>query len=534
MHSDDGISHVPEKKARSKKCPICFDSIYISDTRPVRFYFGQEVEPPREGSDLVLRLVMRTAGNTLALPRDGAESLPKGEEIPWFFAAEVMDYARVMKGTEEYMLAQLDGDIQALEIQGREDELMFGEDNVEWSRKAIRMLNEAKEKVKGIGGPSLAAMAPVPPKQKRPPIEFDLTREAPEMYAILHASSSGQSLPGQRAESFPPAPASNFVVNPAMGLGARVDSVLTPEPIKPVAPAQPMHANPHIDRGSRNKSQTPSEYYFYQALLHYYLSPLDIRILREAFGPFASFPATILPRVERVSTGHVVDDELRKRTKYLAHLPYGCEVNFLECDWTDTVPAEILQKFQPDIDRRKKRNEDKEAREEKARVTAEKEEERQYAHLRRRRPDIETDVERPFSEADFQPLANAEMADSIEAMQYEGHAGSSPPWPERQGSGFASLASLSTSPSASRTVWGTPAVGSKSPQLVAVLQERDPADDGWLQDWEKDLLHEDDLTAQVEMMSLGVGSSQTGAQLGGGKKRKKKITLMSTNVRRGA
>ena len=78
--------------------------------------------------------------------------------------------------------------------------------------------------------------------------------------------------------------------------------------------------------------------------------------------------ATILPRVEHISTGHIVDDDLRKRVKYLGHLPYGCEVNFLECDWRDVVVPEILARFRTETGRRRKRNRDKEAREEKDRI----------------------------------------------------------------------------------------------------------------------------------------------------------------------
>jgi hypothetical protein len=41
MHSTDDSAPMPEKKARWKKCPICWDSVYISETRPVRWYTGQ-------------------------------------------------------------------------------------------------------------------------------------------------------------------------------------------------------------------------------------------------------------------------------------------------------------------------------------------------------------------------------------------------------------------------------------------------------------------------------------------------------------
>jgi len=206
----------------------------------------------------------------------------------------------------------------------------------------------------------------------------------------------------------------------------------------------------------------------------------------------------------------------------------------LECDWTDTVPSEVLEKFKSEIENRRRRNEEKEAREEKARVQAEKEEdEKRYAHLRRRRPgpDLESSPHR-FSEDDFQPLVTSESAD-VDVAETDFHS-TSPPWANRrQGSSFASLASISTSPNTSRTVWGTPAVPSSSPPLVAAPPE--PEDDGWLQGWEKDLLQEEDLVSQAQASSLNGENSKSAVLGGGGRKKKaKKITLMSTNVRRGA
>ncbi|KIW07968.1 hypothetical protein, variant [Verruconis gallopava] len=520
MHADDESKRIPEKKARSKRCPICEDTIYMSETRPVRMYQGQEGLPPMEGGDVVLRLVKRDAGSTLALPRDGATSLRKDEDIPWYFAAEVMDFAHIMKGTEDYMLSQLDNDIEAVKLQEQEDALMFPDDTSEWSRRAVRMLEEAKEKVKGIGGPVAAVQPPAETVRERAPIEFHPESSAPAMYNIQHASGSGQSV----------SEISSVQTSPPTSIASAEQSDVQRKQLAPPQPRLSGHQHGH------SGNQAPPVYYYYQALLHYYLSPLDIRILREAFGHFSCFPATILPRVERVSTGHVVDDELRKRTKYLAHLPYGCEVNFLECDWTDTVAPEVLEKFRPEIERRRKRNEEKEAREEKARLNAEKEEEKRYAHLRRRRPDSVTHA---WTEEDFQPLGRSEAIEG-DVAAVTGGTGASPPWAtSRQGSAFASLASISTSPNTARTVWGTAAVPPSSPPLYAEA-EREPVDDGWLQGWEKDLLQEEDIVAQVQALSLGESSKSGAASRnasggGGGKKKKKqKITLMSTTTRRGA
>lgn len=477
-----------------------------------------------EGGDVVLRLVKRDAGSTLALPREGASSAQKDEDIPWYFAAEVMDYAHIMKGTEDYMMSQYDQDITFITIQEEDDKLQFPDDTSEWSQRAVRMLEEAKEKLKGIGGPVAALQPPPEPIKERPPIQFSTDSSTPDMYSVNHASNSGQSMSeGSSPQTTPPTSVASIASTDATDASSKR--------AVPTAPRQRGYSHGHTGQ------HAPAVYYYYEALQHYYLSPLDIRILREAFGNFATFPSTILPRVERVSTGHVVDDELRKRTKYLAHLPYGCEVAFLECDWTDTVAPEVLEKFKPDIERRRKRNEEKEAREEKARVNAEKEEEKRYAHLRRRRPDS---LSHAWTDQDFQPLGRVDEPGSGGEGTDVGSTGASPPWATpRQGSAFASLAELSTSPNAARTVWGTTAIAPSSPPLFAE-PDRGPVDDGWLQGWERDLLREDDMVAQAQALSLGE-SSRSGAAVssagggGGGKKKKKqKITLMSTTTRRGA
>lgn len=513
MHSSDDENIVPEKKARWKKCPICWDSIYLSDTRPVRWFTGQEGQQPREGDDVVLRLVMRLPGSTLALPRDGADALGKPEDVPWYFAAEVTDYARIMKGGEQYMMEQFDAEIEDLHRQENEDELMFGEDP-EWTRKAIKAVTEAKEKMKGIGDPP-APKQPSERKPKREPIQFNpIDEDAPEMYFVQYASTSSLSLPnGDHTASIPEKP----------------DDHATEQQPTSQIPEKPTRSHPHPSPRPRNVFPGTNEahhpdtpYFFYQALLHYYLAPLDIRILKSAFGDFASFPTTLLPRIERVSTGHIVDDDLRKRAKYLAHLPYGCEVGFLECNWTDVVPPDILGHFKEDIERRRRRNRDKETREEKDRVRAEKaEDDARWANARRKRPGS---IPERYTPENFHS--------SAPSLLDEGN--SSPPWPTRQGSSFASLASPSTSPSAPRTVWGTAMIPPGSPTMHA--QPEANYDDGWLSSWEQTQIAESELIAQVQASSLKEAETEEVKPSGGGgkKKKAKKITLMSTNARRAA
>ncbi|CAJ2503013.1 Uu.00g104070.m01.CDS01 [Anthostomella pinea] len=437
MNSTNDDEPSSRREARWKKCPICEDSFRLSEVRPVRFYAGQENPFPRVGEDVVLRLMVREAGSTLAVPNEGgADVVNLGEDVPWHFAASVMDYARVMKGTHDYIAQQYDREVEELRHQAVMDECQFGVDEGDWTQRAIRAINTARDKIK------------------------------------------------EQNEG--------------------VETLVRPSTLKAKHPAG-------------------HKFHFYTAPPHLYLSPLDIRILKTKFGDFSDFPSTLLPRVEHISTGHVVDDALRKRAKYLGHLPQGCVVSFLECDWTDIVPADILEVFSNDLERRRKAHSDKAAQEDRERLQAERLEAAAIGRTTRRH--FENANEDKFETS---PAMNAEDFQPLSSV-----AGTTPPNPR---AGFGQLAGLSTSPSTSRTVWGTTVI-STSPTLDTV-QERD-ADDGWLKD--NDFVGAAEIAMQMEAFGIDSASpgpsSNPGAPSGGGgggkKKKKQKITLMSTGGRRG-
>lgn len=532
MHSTDDSQPIPEKKARWKKCPICWDSVYISETRPVAWYKVQNADMPIEGGDVVLRLVMRFPGSTLALPREGIDSITLDDDIPWYHIADVPDYARIMKGSEDYMTSQYDTEIENLQTQEREDELIFGDDTT-WIRKAIASVKKSKEKVVGIGNPPTFTRQQVERRPEKEPITFERLEEAPDMYVYQHAVKSGQSsgqnpTPGSREPS--------AVLNPAQSESLSEEALSSAmsklgasgfeDKRDKTSQEEDSHGTAKLGASGGAPHPPDVPFYFYQALPHFYLSSLDIRILKTAFGDYSQFPTTILPRIEHISTGHVVDEDLRKRTKYLGHLPFGCEVNFLECDWTDLVSQQVLDQFNHEINRRRKRNYEKATREEKDRIRAEKsEEDQRWATTRRKRSSM-TSVDRPFSESDFQPLGLEGQAGSdIMGGMDTGISSASPPWSSSRGRNrpsFTALASPSGSPPGPRTVWGTTAIAPTSPQPAP----QNP-DDGWLQDWERDLL-----TEQHQLAAAGGNGDN--ATSGGKKKKNKKITLMSTTGRRAA
>ena len=513
MHAIDDTTPAGERRARWKKCPICEDSIYVSETRPVKWLKGQAVNLLEGGGDVLLRLLMREPGSTLALPRDEKEGHGHVNDIPWYNVAEVVDYARFMKGGQSYMLAQCDREISEIEEMERDDELMFGDDNT-WTRKAIAAVTDSKHRYSGIG---------------EPPVEIQPTKEN---HNLLHTPMNDNRLT-----------TSPFADPVFDDMASSTFSSQSSLPTPPTLPEiQALHLNPIFGksppsmRNAHAKSRTIAgrppghPYLFYHVLPNYFLSPLDIRILQAAFGNYTFFPSTLLPQVEFISRGHIVDDELRKRFKYLGHLPFGCEVSFLECDWTDLIRPEILERFADDINRRRKKNGDKAAREERERIRAEKAEDAEkWAAVRRRRPSI---TEQRFSESDFQALSETFNATDASQDHNSDTISTSPPWAARRSrSSFAMLASPGTSPDAPRTVWGTAAVQASTPPMQAMPMPQQPLEDGWLQDWEKDLLDNDEVLAIAEASSASIGGAKGGQ---GKKKKNKKITLMSTNARRGA
>ena len=359
MHSTDDSNPAPEKRARWKKCPICEDSIYISETKPVRWFVGQQASMLQEGGDVLLKLLARDPGSTLALPRDVGERREPLDDIPWYHTVEIMDYARFMKGGEDYMILQYDAEIKELEVQEKEDELMFGDDTT-WTKKAVAAISDSKAKLNGMGNPPDAPTEPAERRISRPPINFEPTEDVPEMYMLRPTSttlvwrskppSSTAAAAGQSVTPGIPTNKAHADHPPQLLTNVKITHPQEPEPTQQQTNAGPQNI--------LNARPSGGPFFFYNVLPNFYLSPLDIRILKAAFGPFSSFPSTILPRVEHISTGHIVDDEIRKRAKYLAHLPYGARSAFWNAI-NNLITPNVLAQFTSDIERRRKRHHEK-------------------------------------------------------------------------------------------------------------------------------------------------------------------------------
>lgn len=479
--SEDVATGLRGASLKFRKCPICWDSIQLSEIKPVRWYAINDgldedniavASEPREGFDVAMRLFMRKPGSTLALPRDDyiplsqVAVLPEGD-VPWHYVPEILHYAWIVKGSTDYMHAEAQREIDDLEKMEKEDETAFGEDGF-WTQKAVQRI-----------------------------------RDIATSYADI-----GQG----------PARQANLALSTAIRKAETLSLHTVPEDI-------PYH---NLQSSSRPNQPRETPYLFYQprSASHYYLSGLDVRILRRAFGDYDNFPSAILARVEHITSPQTVDDEFRRRVKYLGHLPAGTQVSFLECDWTEMVASDVLAVFTAEIEKRRRIRREKLVREEKEREN----EERSRKYGRRGHTTHYADDD-PFLGSQSQDSEDVQwvIANAMASAQ----SGTSP---SRSG---ASLDPLATSPSSvpqlstsadtsvTRTVWGTPRVASMSvtpvvpstPKEVPV-DDDEPGESGgmWAQNWEEMLK-----TDKTDV-SKGTGSR---------KKKGKKLVLMSNSVQRG-
>lgn len=139
--------------------------------------------------------------------------------------------------------------------------------------------------------------------------------------------------------------------------------------------------NPRQRRNLNPPPPSSSSYYYYQAAsgMPIFLHPLDIKILLSNFNSYPAFPDTITVRVESY-TESTVNEDLRKRCKYLAHFSEGADVVFVETDLEGVVGQEGLKNFERALTTRRTRRKEKGKKDDKARARAEEREKEKLVH----------------------------------------------------------------------------------------------------------------------------------------------------------
>ncbi|KAJ3046535.1 RING finger protein 10, partial [Rhizophlyctis rosea] len=368
--------HLGEKKWR--KCPICYDAIYAKDLKSAQFTMAKELGKATIGKPVSvdMMLMQRATNSTVTLPRAAYRTWSSNQSTPPSVAnANAVPYAKLLLSSPEYRQSQI------LEREQRELRGMIAEAD-----------NEAAA-AKLLGVEARGGMA-----SERPFVEVALTevKETIETISKKNAllrnnkkKASKQSLAAEVVSV--PAPVRTVVpqTTEAWSLdeaaqryresSVEVESAFsedekTPRPEdtrpRPVLSSQPAVSETSTIAKAPAKTNVPPKdgmYYFYQGAdgQHLYLHPLDIKVLKYEYGEYDNFPDRIAAKAIHAQES-TVNEDLRKRCKYLSHLPLSCDVNFCEIDLSELVSEATLKTFEKELSartRKYKAEERKEAQE---------------------------------------------------------------------------------------------------------------------------------------------------------------------------
>ncbi|XP_028400700.1 RING finger protein 10-like [Dendronephthya gigantea] len=309
-----------------KKCPICYEAVHKKDLKSV---MAVSDHTHNIGQQITMTLMKRAKYSVFAMPTSKWEERtsiphlsPDGTE---------MQFSKLLIASPEEVL----NEIMAKEKSELESQLIgviddeSGEE--EYVKLAIEQFEEKEKKLLEIC-------------ERQPQINnSDNVGEVNSLVGthdgcmddIEHASGEENPASGER-------PVDNssgevHVENPG---------------------GEDVHGRTSISSDDSTCSSLSSEnsqfYYFYQAEdgQHIFLHPVNARCLIKEYGSLENCPQTIEGDIVEIEC-HTQTEELRRRFRYLRHLPLTCEFAICEIDLKPpTVSWETLQYFKDDIRKR--------------------------------------------------------------------------------------------------------------------------------------------------------------------------------------
>ncbi|KAK9896415.1 hypothetical protein P389DRAFT_189979 [Cystobasidium minutum MCA 4210] len=501
------LSDQTGQKCRS--CPICYDTVYGRELKSVKWYDpvtaasqAEAEHPPyqlertdpqqqqqhdthatlvtkeKKEDFITMRLIYRTTISTLALPKSSTwpSDLIPPHAAPWYFLPDIFTYSRFMLATPDYMANELRDDVRQLNVE--EANLKQFEGGPQ-SRDdlGLTFVESAKRKVEEqLGKVSLLRTDMVQRSSETAWLDLEalrerqarnVRREQQRQQTVEYSEATTSTSADETAED--QSPPEGYMQSGAAAGGGYTPSVGA---ARPAATPRTSTGHPGQSKNNRNNrhranvnppAPNDATYYFYQASSgqHIYLHPLDIKILKSYFVEYSNFPESIRVRIDGIEEGSMNED-LRKRCRYLAHLPSGCDITFVESDLSSVMPASALAPYAQALKKRSAKRRDKARKDDKAKLKAEqaeKEKERDqfkrmtenYSRLSASRPSVH-DIEGDFSLFPGLTAQDQNALRPITSREGDPPLSISPASPP--GSGAAGH----------RTVWGTQAIRSSSAQ----------------------------------------------------------------------
>ncbi|KAG7480593.1 hypothetical protein MATL_G00057880 [Megalops atlanticus] len=326
------------------KCPICYEAVHGHDLKSV---VAMETRQYLVGDLITMRLMRREKGVLVALP---SLQWVKVEEPIRLGDARLSPYSKLLLASKEQVLGLLGEERAALQVQlSQEDQ----DAQACFIQAALHQLQEREEALMKSGSQeadsvNLTSLTLTDPPSPGPGAMSTLSSKKPMIQYSSAFDDEVLDVPDEECEEAPAAPAD-------------------PSP----APDPPPTEEPPPSQCERERPQNTENgpyYYFYQAEdgQQMFLHPVNVRCLLREYGSLEASPTSITATVVELD-GHTVTEEIRRRHRYLSHLPLTCEFSICELALQPPLLSkETLDTFADDLEKRRRLRQ-KKARDEKRR-----------------------------------------------------------------------------------------------------------------------------------------------------------------------
>ncbi|XP_060594010.1 E3 ubiquitin-protein ligase RNF10-like isoform X2 [Ruditapes philippinarum] len=376
-----------------RKCPICYESVHNDDLKSV---VCREVQNYKVGDTITLTLMKKEKGSIYAVPANLWQKQPgkchnvnENEDVTQHVKLLTATPEQVLQVTEmeKQQLHMLLTDAESSEepfIKGAQDQVKARELSLLGISEVQKDIQKAVDSVKAVTSETIVSPAEKScslntagrqGSQKIKQYKSAFSDEEEEVTEDVvddkiesdvqgdQEQTSNQTTTTKDGESSPSVPVSpssiEHSVSEEFTVGSPEAQAVPVEMIPDMMPVE--EAAEHLELPTQHGDKTrhksgDNAFYFYQADdgQHIYLHSLNARCLVKEYGSLEHCPQKITASiVEKESV--FVTEELRKRLRYLSHLPLTCGFEVVELALRPPlIGKDTLKYFTDDIDKRRR------------------------------------------------------------------------------------------------------------------------------------------------------------------------------------
>ncbi|XP_071374888.1 E3 ubiquitin-protein ligase RNF10 [Centroberyx affinis] len=328
------------------KCPICYEAVNTADLKSV---VAMETRQYVVGDLITMRLMRREKGALVAMP---SSQWVKVEEPVRFGDMCLSQYSKLLLASPAQVLSLVAEEKAVLQTQLSQEEDAQGC----FIQSALCHLQEQEEALlkqqKASAGDSLD-LSSLTLDEPASPVEEVVTNFSSTKPVLQYSSAFDDEVaefPEDAAgeqPGFPEGILESVLEEPPEATG---DAAPEPQPAEEIPPCQAEPGRPTAS------AEHGPYYYFYQAedCQQMFLHPVNVRCLLREYGSLEASPHSITGTVVEIE-GHTVTEEIRRRHRYLAHLPLTCEFSICELALQPPILSkETLDTFADDLEKRKR------------------------------------------------------------------------------------------------------------------------------------------------------------------------------------